>query len=88
MDNGYTDKLTIDRIDNSKGYTPENCRWATYLQQSDNSSHTRKIEYAGMKKSFTEWARLLGVGRNTLRMRYDVLGWSLQKTFNTINKCQ
>jgi hypothetical protein len=34
--NGYTDKLTIDRIDNDKGYFPDNCRWATKAEQSVN----------------------------------------------------
>ena len=36
MNNGYEDDLTIDRIDTSKGYCPENCRW---LSKSDNSKH-------------------------------------------------
>jgi len=34
--NGYDDSLSIDRIDNNKGYSPDNCRWATALQQSIN----------------------------------------------------
>jgi hypothetical protein len=34
--NGYTDDLTLDRINGSLGYAPENCRWATYLQQRHN----------------------------------------------------
>lgn len=36
FDNGYTDNLTIDRIDNSKGYSPENCKWSTRLKQGRN----------------------------------------------------
>lgn len=34
--NGYKDHLTIDRVDGTKGYSPENCRWATYSEQCEN----------------------------------------------------
>lgn len=34
--NGYSDELTIDRIDNYKGYSPDNCKWSTYKEQSSN----------------------------------------------------
>lgn len=64
---GYTDELTIDRIDNNKDYCPENCRWITLQAQCDN---TRKsICIAGRNRSLTSWCKLLGLNYNIVRYR-------------------
>ena len=42
MENGYRKELTIDRIDNEKGYSPDNCRWVTRVVQNRNRRMTEK----------------------------------------------
>lgn len=66
----YIDGLTIDRIDNKKGYFKENCRWATAEQQAENRSVSAMIEWQGEKMSLRNWARKLNVSVNGLRLRY------------------
>lgn len=53
---GYTDQLTLDRIDNTIGYVPSNCRWATRKEQARNYSKNIRIEAFGEEKTLIEWA--------------------------------
>jgi hypothetical protein len=55
--NGYNKRLTLDRIDSSKDYCPENCRWATMQEQAANKGGSLRLELTawGETKSFYEW---------------------------------
>lgn len=68
--NGYKDGLSIDRIDNSKDYSPENCRWVTLEEQAKNKTNLLYATVNGETKSLCEWSEISGVPLNALRLRY------------------
>lgn len=82
MANGYTDELTIDRIDSNGNYCPENCRWVTYSVQNNNSSRNTKIECFGETKTISEWATEKGINYRTLYSRITN-GWDIERALTT-----
>lgn len=74
----------LDRIDNSRGYEPENCRWATARENSTNRRSSVFVEYGGHKRTLNEWARTAGVTvqPTTLSMRLKA-GWDIEKALFT-----
>lgn len=78
IEHGYTDKLTIDRIDVNGNYEPGNCRWADIIIQSRNKRDNRYIEYNGVTKTLSEWAIDFGLKRGTLAARLDRYNMSFE----------
>lgn len=79
MLNGYRDDLTIDRIDNDKGYSPDNCRWVDILTQQNNRRNNIKYEYDGKMLTIPEIARIVGMQPNTLYDRIHRYGYTLEQ---------
>jgi hypothetical protein len=73
---------SIDRINNDKGYCPQNCRWATIGEQNRNTRTNRKITFNGETLCAAEWAVRLGMVKRTLYNRLS-RGWSVERAMMT-----
>lgn len=69
LKNGYRENLTIDRIDNNKGYYPNNCRWATRSEQQNNRRISKKYEYNGESFTVAQLSRKYSINYSTLHGR-------------------
>lgn len=82
MSHGYNDTLEIDRIDSTKHYGPDNCRWVSRTQQNNNKCNNNVLEYYGFRFTASEWSKLLDIDANVIRRRSG-LGWSTKDIFET-----
>lgn len=78
--NSYT---SLDRINNNRGYSKENCRWATKSEQNRNTRNNHFITYNRETLSLRDWADKLKIKYRTLSARLFELNWSIKKTFET-----
>ena len=69
INNGYKLGLTIERINNDGNYEPSNCRWATRLEQANNTSINKFITFNGEKHTVSEWSKKLGIKYGVLSSR-------------------
>lgn len=82
IDSGYSEGLSLDRVDNSKGYYPENCRWVEFKEQGRNKTNNRLLTYKGKTLCLSEWAETMGLPDYVLRNRLN-RGWSVEKSLTT-----
>lgn len=69
LKNGYVENYTIERIDNSKGYFPENCKWIPAKEQSNNKTTTHFVEIDGETKPIYQWCKEYGIKWTTFYAR-------------------
>lgn len=81
MEDGYTEKMTIDRIDNLKGYSKENCRWVDTKEQGRHKSKVKRCRYKGKLLTIPQLADATGMKYDTLYMRLK-RGWSLEEALS------
>lgn len=82
LENGYSDDLSIDRIDNDDNYSPNNCRWSTRKEQNNNQRSNLLLTYRGETKTAAQWADDLGLTRATIYHRIE-RGWNDKRIIET-----
>ena len=83
LSNGYQDNLTIDRIDFNKGYSPQNCRWATKKEQNNNTRHNTMITAFGETNTLSQWSEKTGISTDVISARIKKLHWNAEKALST-----
>jgi len=77
-----TNKHSIERIDNNKGYSPENCKWATDIEQANNRRSNILITIDGRTQNITQWAKEKGINSHRVFNRLRI-GWTPEDAITT-----
>lgn len=82
MQNGYSEGLSIDRIDNNGNYEPSNCRWVDKLTQANNTRANHFVSYNGQKLTVAQLSKKTNMPYQTLLHRINK-GWTIEKAITT-----
>lgn len=84
IQNGYSDELTIDRVNVDGNYEPNNCRWIDNKAQSNNRTTNIKITIGNATKTLTEWCEIFEVDYKKIHARYQRNGFiGINELFNS-----
>jgi hypothetical protein len=75
--------LTLERIDNNGNYEPDNCKWATWIEQRNNTRSNRWISYNGETRTVAQWARFLGINAHLFYNKFKKQQ-SMEKTISAL----
>ena len=87
LSHGYSEELTLDRIDNNKGYGPDNCRWITKQEQNNNKRTNKYITLNGKTQTLTKRVKELKISKHTI---YDRIknGETIEQAFQKKNNSE
>jgi len=83
LSHGYTDKLSLDRINVNGNYEPSNCRWATQKEQMRNTRRNHLLTFNGATRTMAEWSEITGISYHTLKQRINKSKWPVEKALTT-----
>lgn len=75
--------MSIDRIKNNLGYSPDNCKWSTPSEQARNRRSNRLLTLGGETKTLAQWAEEKQIDSATIRRRIDAYHWSVLEAITT-----